>query len=69
MKEKPTIETIGKQTIHLIEGYHPNEIFNIKADLPLMVYSEMVIALPSAITLNTDNLESLDRELLTLNKG
>ncbi len=64
MKEKPTLETIAKQIFQLYEDYYQHEIFNIKAELELMVYSEILKVDPSVIALDTD---ILDQELTALN--
>jgi hypothetical protein len=64
MKGKPTPETIAKQLAQLYEDYYQHEIFNIKAELELMVYSEILKVDPSAITLD---MGILDRELTALN--
>jgi len=73
MKGKPTLETIAKQLSQLYEGYYQSEIFNIKAELELMVYSEILKVDPSAMPLDMKdmdirhNLDILDRELPALN--
>ena len=67
MKGKPTLETIAKQPFQLYEDYYQHEIFNIKAELAFMVYSEILKVDPSVITLDMEDMDILDRELTALN--
>src|SRR4030042_1986641 len=66
MSEERTDEekTRAKQLFQLYEDYYQHEILNIKSELELMVYSEILKADPSAIALDTNILE---RESTALN--
>ncbi len=64
-----------EQLFQLYQGYYQHEIFNTKAELDLMVYSEIVKVDPSVETLITEQspggfmeaLDIIDRELIALN--